>query len=151
MDLTTAIRRLFGAEKEEGGILQDGPHKIPTKGFEDDKDAALPTNSMQEKYFRRKRQVDPADTLMGSHRFEFGEDNPNKTRTTNVGEAVKKRYVDLCLETRVPQRHLVRAVLSTALDCYEGLLRARLPYCKTKKDVEDAVKECFEIPLVKTA
>ena len=154
MELTRAIRRLFGAERETGGILQETPPEEqakvnPTKGF--DEKNAIPSNFLQDRLFiRRKAQRDPYFNAKKADKFQIGDENyGDRAYTTSVGQALKKRYVDLCAEVRVPQRYLVKAVLASMLDNYEGMLKSRLPYCKTRKEVEACVKECFTVPLVR--
>ena len=162
MELAKAIRRLFGVEREGGGITQETPPQDPTKGVDDED--ALPENYLQDRKAvrqkrllveqridRRRRQQDPYSTLRASSRFQIGNDGETAVTTPAVGRVLKKRYIDLCQEVRVPQRHLVMAVLTSTLDSYEGMLKARLPYCKTKKDVQDVVKGCFGTPLVRLA
>jgi hypothetical protein len=66
-----------------------------------------------------------------------------------TGRDIKCRLVSLCEETGIAQGHLTRAIVSAALDSYEGMLKERLPLCRTRAQVMDAVRECFNIPLVK--
>ena len=89
----------------------------------------------------RRSQTDPSKTLPRSRKIV--------KMDLTVGDLLKRRIVSLCRDTAVPQRHLVKAVLAATLDNYEGMLRSRLSGCKTKKEVAEVVKECFNIPLVK--